>query len=179
MIYKRVRGRTKRTFVSFKEICKNSMWKDPASVPKHRAHSHTLPMPPQVVRYLSGCTGIYQSNDCFILAGDTVLPAFHHVQNILTSIETRYRVGSTLSATDLRNAFIRRCIQSGMDLYSLCAYVGIKQPNVIVKRFGEYFVSKLDDVSILQKYIDGSAPQKAIDIDSPRQMNLLILGAGS
>lgn len=66
-----------------------------------------------------------------------------------------------------------------MDLYTLCAYVGIKQPNVIVKRFGEYFAPKLDDVSILQKCIDGSAPPKAIVIDSPRQMNLLILGAGS
>lgn len=90
MIYKWVQGRTKRAFVSFKEICKNSMWKDPASVLKYRAHSRTLPMPPQVVRYLSGCTEIYQSNDCIIMSSESEPPAFYMMQNILTSIKLKY-----------------------------------------------------------------------------------------
>lgn len=139
-----------------------------------------LPLPPHVWRYLGRHAGLYVSGDCFMLTGETALPAFYHLQNALTSLCVRYAVADSLSATDLRNAFIRRCIQSGMDLYSLCVYVGIKQPNVIVKRFGEYFRPRLDAVCALEGYAaDGGAPAPEPASGEPKRMNLLILGAGS
>ncbi len=138
-----------------------------------------LPMPPHVARYIRAHRSLYKSEACFILTGETDVPPFYHMQNILTAIAVRCRLGGTLSASDLRNAFIRRCIQSGMDLYSICVYVGIKQPNVIVKRFAEYFEPQLECVNALEGVIPGVAPHKARPAFSgPKRMNLLILGAG-
>lgn len=142
-----------------------------------------LPMPPHVVRYLRQHSNLYKSGDCFILSGGKALPAFHHMQNILTTVAGRVALGSALSASDLRNVFIRRCIQSGMDLYSICAYVGIKQPNVIVKRFAEYFEPKLGYVDRLEQFgADYQTPEpepEPEEREAPKRMNLLILGAGS
>jgi len=138
-----------------------------------------LPIPPHVRRFLAQYMGLYPSGNCFILSGKTAVPAFYLMQNLLTSINLKYKLGSPLSASDLRNAFIRRCIQAGMDLYSLCAYIGIKQPNVIVKRFGQYFTPRLDQVELLENYIGDSSSDHDFRQDSPKQMNLLILGAGS
>ncbi len=142
----------------------------------------TLPMPPHVQRYLSDYRYLYANGDCFILTGETELPAFYHLQNVLSSICVKYKIANTLSATQLRNNFIRRCIQSGIDLYSLCAYIGIKQPNVLVKKYAAYFTPHLDAVNVLEKFSAGyMSPEpalKSIPIE-PKRMNLLILGAGS
>lgn len=142
----------------------------------------TLPMPPHVRRYLSKNSYLYHSRQCFVLTGALEKPNFYHMQNILSSISARYKIADKLSATDLRNAFIRRCIQSDVDLYSLCAYIGIKQPNVIVNRFGEYFEAKLKSLNVLEKYSADFKPtqlsQKTV-FRGPKNMNLLILGAGS
>lgn len=65
-----------------------------------------------------------------------------------------------------------------MDLYTLCFYVGIRQPNVILKRFGEYFVPRPESVAVLEKY----SPERQIPLSASEgtaRMNLLILGAGS
>jgi acetyltransferase-like isoleucine patch superfamily enzyme len=138
----------------------------------------TLPIPPHVGRYLSKNSGLYQSGICFVLTGETDVPAFYNMQNILTSICAKYKIANNLSATDLRNAFIRRCIQNGMDLYSICEYIGIKQPNVIMKRFEAYFTAKLDAVRMLERYsADYQTPEPPFQ--GPKRMNLLILGAGS
>ncbi len=134
-----------------------------------------LPMPPHVRRYMKDCVRLYPSRDCFIMSGDERLPPFHLMQNVLSSVNRRAGVGENLSAMDLRNAFIRRCIQSGMDLYSLCAYIGIRQPNVILKRFGEYFTPRYDAILSLERFSSGGDRPAA----GRRGMNLLILGAGS
>lgn len=105
------------------------------------------------------------------MTGGTEVPAFYPMQNVLTNICNKYHVAETLSAMDLRNAFIRRRIQAGVDLYSLCTYVGIKQPNVLAKRFAEYLSADLSSVA------GSTAPQPSEA--QPRHMNLLILGAGS
>jgi acetyltransferase-like isoleucine patch superfamily enzyme len=141
-----------------------------------------IPMPPHVKRYLSENSGFYPNDDCFILTAGTEIPALHSMQNGLTSLCAKYKVADGLSATDLRNAFIRRCIQSGIDLYSLCQYIGIKQPNVILKHFGGYFVPHLESVQELEKYGAGyisPEPMQKPEIVGPKRMNLLILGAGS
>ena len=95
------------------------------------------------------------------------------MQNGLTSLCTKYNVTDNLSATDLRNAFIRRCIQSEIDLYSLCQYIGIKQPNVIIKHFGGYFVPHPESVRALEKYTAGyNSPDSAQKpkIGGPKRM---------
>lgn len=137
-----------------------------------------LPMPPHVRRFLCRWEGLYKTPGCFIMSGDEELPAFYLMQNVLSAINKRGEIAATLSAMDLRNAFIRRCIQSGMDLYSLCFYVGIRQPNVILKRFGEYFTAKPETVALLEKYsLESRIPIAASE--GTARMNLLILGAGS
>ncbi|MEA4964581.1 MAG: hypothetical protein VB055_02005 [Oscillospiraceae bacterium] len=143
----------------------------------------SLPMPPHVIRYLQQYSSLYESGDCYILTGGKKLPPFHHMQNILTTVAVRYNTGGSLSASDLRNAFIRRCIQTGMDLYSICVYVGIKQPNVIAKKFSQYFEPKFHCVAFLEQYgADYQPPQghqSELEFEGPKRMNLLILGAGS
>ena len=137
-----------------------------------------LPMPPHVRRFLLRWAGLYSEGDCFIMTGSRELPAFYMMQNVLSAVNKRRRVAATLSAMDLRNAFIRRCIQSGMDLYTLCFYVGIRQPNVILKRFEEYFSPRPESVAVLEKY----SPERQIPLSASEgtaRMNLLILGAGS
>ena len=136
-----------------------------------------LPMPPHVRRFLLRWAGLYPEGDCFIMTGSRELPAFYMMQNVLSAVNKRRGVAATLSAMDLRNAFIRRCIQSGMDLYTLCFYVGIRQPNVILKRFGEYFVPRPESVAVLEKYSqERQVPLSASE--GTARMNLLILGAG-
>lgn len=141
--------------------------------------SRTLPMPPHVWRYLQQHSSLYANAKAFVLTGGLDVPAFHHVQNVLTSIKTKYGMESSFSAMDLRNAFIRRCAQSGMDLYSICAYVGIHQPNVIVKRFGEYFKARLDSVMMLERYSGDYSQPRISEAFGAKRMNLVILGAGS
>ena len=137
-----------------------------------------LPMPPQVRRLISRWEGLYPNGDCFIMTGTGQLPFFHMMQNLLNGLNRGRRIADTLSAMDLRNAFIRRCIQTGMDLYTLCYYVGIRQPNVILKRFGEYFSPRMDSVAMLEKFsLDSRVPAGAAQ--GSARMNLLILGAGS
>lgn len=142
----------------------------------------TFPMPPHIVRYLKRHSGLYENGDCYILSGKKTLPPFHLMQNILTTVAMQQKLEGPLSASDLRQAFIRRCIQSGVDLYSLCAYIGIKQPNVIVKKYAEYFEPKLNCVDVLEQYSADYQPPQEPEPEpdhGPKRMNLLILGAGS
>lgn len=134
-----------------------------------------LPMPPHVRRFLLDNAALYSSPDCYIMSGDREPPPFYLMQNVLNAVNKGHGVAETLSAMDLRNAFIRRCIQAGMDLYSLCRYIGVKQPNAVLKRFGEYFSPGYDALLRLSAYCPSGAAAPPVR----RGMNLLILGAGS
>jgi len=140
-----------------------------------------LRIPPHVVRYLQKHSGLYESGESHILSGKDTLPPFHLMQNILTTVSLQQKLGEPLSATDLRQTFIRRCIQAGMDLFNLCAYIDIKQPNVIVKKYAEYFPRHQDGIDVLEQfaadYVPPAEPEPKPDY-GPKQMNLLILGAG-
>lgn len=138
-----------------------------------------LLMPPHVVRYMSHHEDLYADGGCFIMTGEKAVPAFYMMQNLLTSVNLKYKITDALSMSDLRNAFIRRSIQSGMDLFTLCDYIGIRQPNVILKRFREYFTPRQEAVRKLEKYSIDYVPEPVYDPDEPKKMNLLILGAGS
>lgn len=72
----------------------------------------TLPMPPHVRRYLRRHRGLYgDGEEAFLMSGSKSAPSFYGIQNLLTSICRRQGVDRAVSATDLRNAFIRRCIE--------------------------------------------------------------------
>ncbi|MCI2107062.1 MAG: hypothetical protein LKK00_10195 [Intestinimonas sp.] len=103
------------------------------------------------------------------------------MQNVLTTVALQNQIEGPLSAGDLRQAFIRRCIQSGMDLYGLCTYIGIKQPNVIMTKYAEYFVPQLDRIDVLETFAADYEPPKEPEPEpdyGPKRMNMLILGAG-
>ena len=137
-----------------------------------------LLMPPHVRRYLAQYAALYKSGANFILTGTDEKPEFYPMQNILSTIGLKYKIAQKLSATELRNAFIRRCIQSGMDLYTLCDYIDIRHPDVIFKRFSGYFTAKPDSVFALERFAAGYvAPEPPFS--GPKRMNLLILGAGN
>lgn len=138
-----------------------------------------LPIPPHVLRYLSAHIDLYESDSCFIISGDTEPPAPHLMQNILTGICAKYRIAGAVSATDLRNAFIRRCLEVGIDLYSLCWFIGIRQPNSIVKKFSEYMKIKPESFAVTEQFSSDYTPPIPSLPKEPKRMNLLILGAGS
>ena len=138
-----------------------------------------LPIPSHVLRYLGSYIGLYKSDSCFIISGDTELPAPHLMQNILTGICTKYHIAEAVSATDLRNVFIRRCLEAGIDLYSLCWFIGIRQPNGIVKKFSKYMKIKPESFAITERFSSDYTRHTPLLPKEPKRMNLLILGAGS
>ena len=63
-------------------------------------------------------------------------------------------------------------VRSIMDLYSLCAYIGIKQPNAIVKRYAEFFQPKFNCVDILEKFsADYVPPEPESLFKGPKRMD--------
>ena len=98
-----------------------------------------LPMPLSVKLFLSANIGLYPSGDCFILNGEKHLPPFRLMQVLLSTMNEKYQIADKLSSMELRYAFIRQKLEAGVDMYSLCTYLGQnKRPDVIVKRFSEY-----------------------------------------
>ncbi len=138
----------------------------------------TLPMPPHVQKLFKKHLGFYADADCFIVNGEHSVVGAHLLQNMLFSLNRKYAIAENLTAIKLRNAFVRRCIQSGVDLYTIGAYVGIKQIGEIQKKFAEFLVPHPERVSVLEKYAAGYRQPERSPAGAKR-MNLLILGAGS
>lgn len=133
-----------------------------------------LPMPLSVKLFLSANIGLYPSGDCFILNGEKHLPPFRLMQVLLSTMNEKYQIADKLSSMELRYAFIRQKLEAGVDMYSLCTYLGQnKRPDVIVKRFSEY--CRVDLAAVAFSEIEQTEYQRR---NAPRQMNLLILGAG-
>ena len=131
-------------------------------------------MPLSVKLFLSANIGLYPSGDCFILNGEKHLPPFRLMQVLLSTMNEKYQIADKLSAMELRYAFIRQKLEAGVDMYSLCTYLGQnKRPDVIVKRFSEY--CRVDLAAVAFSEIEQTEYQRR---NAPRQMNLLILGAG-
>lgn len=133
-----------------------------------------LPMPPSVKLFLSANIGLYADDDCFILNGEKSLPPFRLMQGLLSAMNLKYQIAEKLSSMELRYAFIRQKLEAGVDMYSLCTYLGQnKRPDVIVKRFSEYCRADLAAVAFSEV-----EPTEYQLRNAPKQMNLLILGAG-
>lgn len=141
--------------------------------------ARTLPVPAHVRRYLIEHKDLYESTACFLISGETETPGGHLMQNLLVSINTRYRVASTLTAVMLRNTFIRRCFESGIDLYTIGEYLGVKHLSELQKRFAAYVKPNYDAFERLERYGRGyELPLIPRDPEGKR-MNLLILGTGA
>jgi len=138
-----------------------------------------LPMPPHVIKLLKEHLDLYSDPDCFIINGERAVSGAHLLQNLLFSVNKKYNIADSLTAIKLRNAFIRRCIESDVDLYTIGSYVGVKQIGEIQKKFTAYLVPHLEKIDALEKY---GALYKAPELpvaNKAKRMNLLILGAGS
>jgi UDP-3-O-[3-hydroxymyristoyl] glucosamine N-acyltransferase len=138
-----------------------------------------LPMPPHVIKLLKEYLYIYKDTDCFVVNGERSVAGAHLLQNVLFSINTKYNITDNLTANKLRNAFIRRCIESDVDLYTISAYTGIKQFGEIQKKFAGYLVPRPEKVGALEKYSADYKPSESPVAVKAKRMNLLILGAGS
>lgn len=133
-----------------------------------------LPMPLSVKQFLSEHLDIYESGDCFLLNGKPTLPPLRLMQELLNSINDKHQIAEKLSSMELRYAFIRQKLEAGVDMYSLCTYLGQnKRPDVIVKRFAQH--CKVDLAAVAYSEIQQTDYQRR---HVPKRMNLLILGAG-
>ena len=141
--------------------------------------SRVLSIPVFVLRYIKEHLNLYPKPECFIISGDTSASGPYLLQNVLFSINTKYKIGDNLTAIKLRQAFIRRCIQSGVDLYTISFYTGIKQVGEIQKNFAEYLVPHSESLEKLEKYTPRYVTDKLPISTAGKRMNLLILGAGS
>ncbi len=142
-------------------------------------NSRVLPMPPHVARLLKESLRLYPNRDCYIISGGNEVPGAHLLQNVLSSVNKKYAVTDKLTALKLRNAFIRRCLEAGIDLYTVASYIGIRQIDEIQGKFAAYLKARLEQISLLERYAAGcKAPERPASSPA-RRMNLLILGAGS
>jgi acetyltransferase-like isoleucine patch superfamily enzyme len=138
-----------------------------------------LPMPPHAVRLLKEHLDLYSDTDCFIINGERAVSGAHLLQNLLFSINKKYTIADSLTAIKLRNAFIRRCIESDIDLYTIGSYIGVKQIGEIQKTFAAYLIPRPEKINALKKYRAGYKPPEQPIAAKAKRMNLLILGAGS
>ncbi len=141
--------------------------------------SRVLAIPSFVTKYLIDHRSLYSGPECFIISGDVSVSGPHLLQNILFSINARYKIADSLTAIKLRQTFIRRCIQVGVDLSTISLYTGIKQVGEIQKNFSEFFLTHPESIELLEKYTAGFVAEKYPISTSGKRMNLLILGAGS
>jgi len=142
-------------------------------------YKRVLSIPAFVERYLKEHSSLYPNTKCFIISGDTEVPGPYLLQNLLLSINNKYMIAGNLTAIMLRRTFIRRCIESGTDLYTISFYTGIKQVGEIQKNFVAYFNPHPESVEMLEKYTTENVNEKLPFSTTGKRMNLLILGAGS
>ena len=138
----------------------------------------TVPMPPHVVRFLTKYKSLYSDDKCFLVTGEHDIPRAHLLQNLLVSINDKYRLTKTVSAGMLREVFIRRCLESGLDLYTISVFVGVKQLAEMQKKYGRYLQAYINKIDRLERYTPDYVPA-VLPAENGRHMNLLILGAGS
>ena len=138
----------------------------------------TIPMPPHVKRLLESNMGFYADGGCFLISGEHSVPRAHLLQNLLTSINDKHHLTYKVSAGMLREVFIRRCLESGIDLYTISVFVGVKQLSEMQKKYGEYLKAYINKIDLLEQYTPGYEPP-VLPAKDGKRMNLLILGAGS
>lgn len=137
-----------------------------------------LPIPSHVYELLKANLRLYQDADCYIISGSPEQPKPHYLQNILHSVNVKYKIAGKLTVNMLRDVFIRRCFECGIDLYTVGEILGLKQLTALERRFAGYLPYHPEQMEALAKYTQGYEPP-ILPADGPKRMNLLILGAGS
>ena len=136
----------------------------------------SVPMPPHVYRLLHDNAGLYPDESRFLISAETELPRSYYLQNVLTSIGLKYGIASGITPIMLRNVFIRRCLENGVDLCTLGAVLGIQHLDEITKKYKEYITPNQKAINVLEKFSSGYVEKKKPEYKSP---SLLILGCGS
>lgn len=136
----------------------------------------SLPMPPHVYRLLHDNAGLYPDESRFLISTETELPRSYYLQNVLTSIGLKYGIASGITPIMLRNVFIRRCLENGVDLCTLGAVLGIQHLDEIAKKYKEYIKPNPKAINVLEKFSSGYVEKKKPEY---KDMNLLVFGCGS
>jgi len=139
----------------------------------------TLAIPAYLIRFLEEHMALYPDDDCYVINAEQSLAGAHILQNTLFSINKKYGIADSLTASKLRNAFIRRAIESGVDLYTIGTYVGIRQLGELQKKFSEFLVPRPERLETLERYSSGYVPDEKPTHMHQKRMNLIVLGAGS
>lgn len=149
------------------------------------AAERIIPLPYHVRRLITENLQLYKNIDTYIVSGDNEIPKSHYLQNILVSINRKYNIvlndkqkvdSNGITPIMLRNVFIRRCLETKIDLISLGAVLGVLHVDEIVRKFGEYIKPDQSSIERLDRF---SYCYKEKPLPEYRAMNLLILGAGS
>jgi len=138
----------------------------------------TLPIPEHVYSFLSKYLHLYPEDDCYLVSGGTEQPKVHYLQNVLFSINGKYKLTRKLSVNTLKEIFIHRCFQCSIDIYTVSEILGLKKIDTIQRKYAEYIPYNPEKLELLGRYTPGYQPP-VLPCDGPRRMNLLILGAGS
>lgn len=136
----------------------------------------SLPMPPHVYRLLHDNAGLYPDESRFLISAETKLPRSYYLQNVLTSIGLKYDIAYGITPIMLRNVFIRRCLENGVDLCTLSAVLGIQHLDEITKKYKEYIKPNPKAINVLEKFSSSYVEKKKPEY---KDMNLLVLGCGS
>ncbi len=136
-------------------------------------------IPDHVVKILEENIDLYPDPECFLISGNQTTPGAHLLQNLLLSINSKLNIAKSLTAIKLRNAFIRRCLENDIDLYTIASYIGVKQVGEIQKKFAGYITPHPEKINILERYTSDYVAPAQPDSIKAKRMNLLILGAGS
>lgn len=140
--------------------------------------ARTIPIPPQVLKLFSENANLYLDGKCFLINAKHETPKAHMLQNLLVSINDKYHLTKQISVGMLREVFVRRALECGIDLYTVSVLLGVKQLAMIQKKYGKYLAPQTGKIDLLERYTPEYIP-RVLPANGGKRMNLLILGAGS
>ena len=133
----------------------------------------TVPMTDYVIWHLDKRGAQEKEKNCHVFT-DSVEPpeSFRRVESSFRKLLKPYMDTSELTAEALRSTFIRRCLQSNLNIETVSLLTGADKES-IYRYFGMYIKATPMDIKQLDRFWH-VGENKAI-----RHLNLLILGAGS
>ncbi len=137
----------------------------------------TLPIPAHVARYLKRIVTDSLSSEAFIISGSTEINGIYPLSNELKIINRKNGVMGKISVQILRETFIRRALENGVDIYTLSKWLHKVRPEELQIDCSEHIRPQFERLTALEKY-SSDTPTILCNYDGAKHMNLLILGAG-